>query len=440
MLLSGKQPYKKTRFLIVTRDFGSNFWIPGFMLRAVELGNYLVRRGHDVHVVCAARKNSYDRVEVDPRIQIHPVSFGSVDWEAESVTQLQRITRKAVRAKDLLFHPFRRIDAAAPSLPRLQKAIVSLVQSAHIDVAIVSSPPHSLQLLVPILKARFGERLKVISDFRDPWTTALRYRPKSQSTLRKYQCMERTVAMASDLYVTVTDGMADSLEMVTGRRPIVVENGYSQLKYFDGVPSEEVASFVKKCHSENRVVFGFFGSGRYSDPEIKGKNLAALVDVIAEDSTLIPRFALVIQGAIKLERSWPQNIPVLNMSAASNTEVVANMQQVDVGVAIYTEFFDAPLVMGGKIYDYVRADIPIWLITTANATSQRQFIYRYPGKAVFSAVDRPGELQQALENFLNEADSLGAGSSPIPETQRFLFSRESQYDALLNEVGRLFSQ
>lgn len=403
-----------------------------------EFANFLDDKGHEVHVLTIKRCNSYSVAPVNKNINVTELRCGSFYWQQHpnSSTLPAKIMHILSRATERFLRKSLTIDAFHHHIDRFERYACNLIAENGISNVVISSPPHSLQLLVPRLGNRFGDRIKLICDYRDPWTSAARYRPSNDEMLEFCERAEAMSIMEADIVSTVSTGLVEDIYKKTGRRVDLIQNGFSRASSNDQRPCNEAAiNFIANAHQSGRIVLIYAGSGFYGPIVNRGKNLAPVIDAIAASDQFSSTFSLIIQGAIKWQKNLPSNLDALVLPPASNSEVLATLSLADIGLSIDTEPFGAHLNLDGKLNDYVAAYLPIWIVASSSASSKREFIDYNESRPFFSDQGCDGEIEETLYRIQNEWKSNELSNRVISEPKRSKYSREYQFNLLLSRLN-----
>lgn len=111
------------------------------------------------------------------------------------------------------------------------RAATDLLRHGHFDAIVISSPPHSAQLIGLALKKRFPQ-LRWIADLRDPWTDMWYTRELMQGAraARRNAAWEERVVRTADVLLTTGPSLKRTLTgrygADAGERIHVLPNGY----------------------------------------------------------------------------------------------------------------------------------------------------------------------------------------------------------------------
>ncbi len=113
------------------------------------------------------------------------------------------------------------------------RAASNVLQRGHFDAVVISSPPHSAQLIGLALKKRFPKQ-RWIADLRDPWTDIYYNRELLQGgwAARRNAAWEERVVRSADVLLTTGPSLKRTLTRRygddVGARIHVIPNGYDQ--------------------------------------------------------------------------------------------------------------------------------------------------------------------------------------------------------------------
>ena len=190
--------------------------------RWLKLSNYLVKLGHEVHVIYPNEKHASYMVldktltqEIDPNIELHPTKsfeplklysrlFGKKRIPSAgfaNVNKTSKIQQFIIFLRTHLFIPDPRKYWGVYAYSTAKK----IIKEHQIDNVITSSPPHSVQLIGKRLKRKFP--IRWIADFRDLWTDVYYYELLNHSRFSNYfdKRYEREIIESADHIVTASD-------------------------------------------------------------------------------------------------------------------------------------------------------------------------------------------------------------------------------------------
>lgn len=149
------------------------------------------------------------------------------------------------------------------------KEVASLLEKETFDSVIISTPPHSTQLVGLELKKRYN--LHWIADMRDPWTDIYYYKKLLHTRLarRKDTALEKQVLDHADQIIVVSDSIRQLFTKKTGHRDkiVVIPNGFDPedfvyMKSNQQKKSEELLITYTGTLSDDYPIEGFIQSLR----------------------------------------------------------------------------------------------------------------------------------------------------------------------------------
>lgn len=134
-------------------------------------------------------------------------------------------------------------DARVGWVPFAVRAAADIIRSEGITAVIISSPPHSSQLIGLKLKRRFPS-LRWIADMRDPWTDIYYYKDlmHSAASAKRDTRLERQVLEQADEIVVVSEAIrrlfVRKLSGTDSGKVHVIPNGYDEEDFKEHIPSD----------------------------------------------------------------------------------------------------------------------------------------------------------------------------------------------------------
>ena len=235
------------------------------------------------------------------------------------------------------------------------KAAGKIIEEEDVRCVVISSPPHSSQLIGPALKRRFP-KLRWISDLRDPWTDIYFARELHQGERaeRINAAHEAAVMNGADALVVVGPSMERALAERYGptvaRKITVIPNGYD---------AEDMQLVRDVCPPGDRFRVTYVGSmaGSYR-PECFFRSMRRVAAML--DRTLELRFV----GPVGLEvRELARQIGVEQwctwLDPVPHDEALKEMAAAHVLLLVIPEAPGDERILTGKLFEYVGVGVPV---------------------------------------------------------------------------------
>ena len=415
------------KVLIITRDFPPNDWPDGWMLRTYSLAKYLLKQNYHVHVICFDKNQKTNKYDLEG-LNIYSQQFSTLyDFIISSNVLNLLSTLEKLLLRKLLIKEW--IDGQELTINKYYKSAFDLIQKYNIKNVIISTPPHSLQIVGLMLKKELGNEIKWIADFRDPWSFRKKYQRKFKYLQKRVEFIEKECFKKSDKSVVVSEGMLKIYSERYGvSNIIVVENGYSNFSN-DGVLDQEVADFLDIARKDNRIILGYFGVGGTGQRN-DGKSFDPIFSFFSNNPNIANRFSLLIQGEFQLDNELPEGLLFRQFPPVANNIARLNINYIDIGIFIYSETKDSDAVMGGKIYDYIGSNVIPWFIVPSNSYSIESFVLK-TNFGFISDIHKEKTLKETALKIIDEYDQEILNEREIDNTLKQQYSREYQFQKIL---------
>jgi hypothetical protein len=224
-----------------------------------------------------------------------------------------------------------------------------IIQQAKVDIIIVSSPPHSLQLFGIRLKKITG--IPLVSDFRDPWTDIHYYNNINRLWItRKIDAyFEKRVLEKTDQIWTISPALKTLLESK-------INNGDYRL-VFNGFDEEDFQEEYNTV-SENFVLsyVGNFKSNQNCPMLWK-----CLSDIIEQDENFRNSIRIEMTGKTSPDvddalHEYGLNEYVINNGYKPHNEAIRIMRSSSVLLFIIPKANKNEGILTGKLFDYLASD------------------------------------------------------------------------------------
>ena len=230
----------------------------------------------------------------------------------------------------------------------------SIIENEKIDTVLVTSPPHSAQLVGLMLKKKY--KIKWIADFRDPWTDIYYYDEFSHLSFARKKDIkyEKDVLTSADNIITVSK---DVKKLLAAKIPDIGDNKISIIP--NGYDEED---FGNKNLSVNRNEFIITYTGTLADSYNPSVFFHALKKVVNNNPDVKIKLRFIGNPAGTLIEE------IRNISLGDNLELVSTVPH-DRSVEyllnstalllVIPEIKNDKGILTGKLFEYLAARKPI---------------------------------------------------------------------------------
>lgn len=296
--------------------------------------------------------------------------------------------------------------------------ISRLIRDRGIQNIFVSSPPHSIQLVGLLLKARFGERTNIVADYRDSWNSRVTFRKKTYVG-NKISCwMEKRIVNSANFITYASSPIFEKLKHMYGDRisnkGILVMNGF---------PHEPVALNNSEHTARSKIRIGHFGI--VNDETHSYRNIEPIIRSIEKARSLGANITLDLYGSFRFSRLNLDGFPFVSIfGSLSHDEALDKMTEMDYLLMFHMESKDSEEVITGKFFDYVSARRPIFCVSPQSMEGAR--LVREYEFGICANSDSEESVVKALLKLQHHDFSGLQVRTDIPS-----FSRAAQYEKML---------
>jgi glycosyltransferase involved in cell wall biosynthesis len=330
----------------------------GGAIRAIKLAKYLHRSGFEVHVLCGGWESesgdlSYARDMEGLHLHVaNPAPQAPTIEDNTPRPELLRLGGRLLRS----VIPFP--DNRFRYLPRLAAEARRLIAEHDLQLVLVTLPPNSTGLLVPMLR-RTHPQLPMVLEFRDMWALDPISTPRHAWFRFWQKQLERWTLNRCDLVVSCTPGMTRWVEgqLKEPQRALTVLSGYD----------EDDFDFEPLPRREGRCLISYAGTtGGVSGPRTLQYIDGALSRVLAARPELRGVLQVEIIGhcddATRRQIAGFDNTSCFELRGfMSHDQVLVELSRADI---LLLNLFDAPgieIVYPGKTWEYMRLGKPMWV-------------------------------------------------------------------------------
>lgn len=299
------------------------------------------------------------------------------------------------------------------------KMVSRLVFDKNIKNVFVSSPPHSIQLVGLLLRARFGEELNLIADYRDSWNSRVTFRKKTFIG-NKISCwMERHIVKSASYITYASSPIFEKLKHLCtdgiSSKGVLVMNGF---------PREPVALEKSEFSPGVAIRIGHFGI--VNDEVHSYRNVEPIIRAIEKARSSGVEITLELYGAARFSRLDMDDFPFVSIfGSLSHDSALEKMTEMDYLLMFHMEVKDSEEIVTGKFFDYVSARRPIFCVSPRGMEGAK--LVREHEFGICADSEDEGDVVRQLIR-LKDHDFSGLCSRD--DISRF--SRTSQYEKLLS--------
>jgi glycosyltransferase involved in cell wall biosynthesis len=117
--------------------------------------------------------------------------------------------------------------------------LISYLEQNPVDAIITTAPPHSCSLIGLRLKQHFGNKIKWIADFQDPWTQVDYYQRLHLTSWadKKHHQLEQEVFKWADAITIVSNTWKTDLESIGAKNVEVIPLGFDKIDFQNITPN-----------------------------------------------------------------------------------------------------------------------------------------------------------------------------------------------------------
>jgi len=402
----------------------------GGVARVVHLARYLKDQGCEVNVLSSDGADFGD-LGLGELLTGLGVAYLSDPLKRSVTLSLMRIGHHPAGSASVWLSRLRVVKRIVTSLvipdlglfmvPKYYRAAAALIEAKAIDTLIVSSPPHSMQLVGGLLKRKFADRIDLVADYRDSWNGSTIFSPKGGLTSMISRRLERFCLKRADLVTFASQPMFEKLKRLFPDLPLE-SKGLLMMNGYAGEPCP-----VRRASRSPDLRIGYFGM---ADDDEKGyRNVEPLLRAIAGVIRTGIAIRLCFYGSLRLSRIDVKDFPFVEVNASvAHDDVFDVMQGMHYLLILHTDPASSDEVITGKFFDYIKARRPILCFSPENTEAARLVKRWKVGEWLDSqSRERAAQALSALRN--REYPAL------LVDELVSSFARNGQYKTLYQRLG-----
>ncbi|MFM7014823.1 MAG: glycosyltransferase [Bacteroidota bacterium] len=298
------------------------------------------------------------------------------------------------------------------------KRASEIIREHQIDCILISSPPHSSQLIGLKLKKDFPH-LKWIADLRDPWTDIYYYKELLHTKWAKSKDfkLEKNVLEKADAVVVVSNfikyAFAEKSLKVNVDKIHVVPNGYDEHDFQGNDTNKNSSYYITYV-------------GTMADSYKADVFFEALSRLIQSESLQNIVFRFVGSAPLSIKSKLKElNITAEFIGHVSHQQAIAFMRQTDLLLLVIPDANGAEGILTGKLFEYLGAKKRIIGIGPANGDAATILKNCQSGE-MFERSDRLKIQQWLKQEIQNDNRSMIKNDEVIKFTRASLTNQLSK--------------
>jgi len=367
---------EKKKVLIICRQFIPYAGSTGWIIRMLKLGEFLDKNNYEVYVLTGDGKiaiSHYGYKDILSKLKCIYVQDRSAERECRMIAAQQKPNYLVDKSIYSITNKFGRLvlrfkrfieklsvpDMGIYYVNRYYKQARELIKEQGIKNVIVSGPPHSMQYAGLKLKKYFRNKINLIVDYRDSWTTRKIYSRKNKILQKINEYIEKKVLTYADYFTYVSSPILNKLKDKYGdflsEKSHLVMNGYD-------LNDNDMLNKATTASLGTLVKIGHFGS---------------LDDFAKDPSKFIDVFEKLLKKPGKIQKdikiffygTIPHSLKLYIKEKLQNLvefekpvphkDALRIMAEMDYLLIIVSELEGADEVLTGKLFDYICANKPI---------------------------------------------------------------------------------
>jgi len=392
------------KVLIVANDFLPYSPSLGGVIRVLTLAEYLSKNGFEVFIIASKsadfgfygyeEKLKYFKITyIDNKLQsyIFKGAAQKKEFLNENTNNSQKKNLKTLLKKFTVFFKYKLkkvvIEFSIPDTNvfvknQFIKKAKKLIKEYKIGNVIVSSPPHSMQLVGYKLKKYFKNNINLIADYRDSWNTVSTFSKKNPLSKAISCSYEKKVLKNCDYFTFISNPMLSKVEKLYNikirDKSHLVMNGF-----ISEIENNEIIT------KNDKIKIGYFGA--ISDSPNSTRNISNILETLKNNKEF-DEFELHLYGDVSISNYNLALIPnVFIHKSLYHKEALSEMFRMDYLLIVHSDKKSCDEVITGKFFEYVAAKKIIVCIGPVDMEAKR-LIEKYK-VGINIDIDDPEEMK-----------------------------------------------
>lgn len=402
----------------------------GGVVRAITLAKFLKSKGWSVFVLTSDGVNfgylGFDNIVNEIKITYlsDPIKR-KVQQAVKTQLQPKNSNKEHLRTKALRYIKKVLMEIVTPDLGvfmvnKYTSSAMQLIKKNDIQNVIITTPPHSMQLVGKRLKKEYGNKINLVADYRDSWNTSTIFKKNNYISDKISKTMELSVLKYCDYLTFVSAPILEKLEKLykinLKEKSILVMNGYSD------EPSNKDIS--KNIQLTDTIKIGYFGY--ISDDNASYRSIRNILDVLEEHPDCCRDISFEFYGQAKLQKynkkihhqiKLHDNLPY-HMAQT-------RMKEMDYLMLVHSDKTNCDEVITGKFFEYLAIKKPI--LCFAPNTMEASRLIKQNKIGIVIDINDKNDILDKLKNIKQLKDHEYYKDIDIS-----VYKREKQYEKILD--------
>jgi glycosyltransferase involved in cell wall biosynthesis len=429
-MLSEARASNEKKVLIVTRDFLPYYPSLGGVIRVLKMAEFLTNVGIKVYIL-TARGEEISYFGYKDLVNKLNITYIDDPLQRYNDKKMKSVSNIEINKNNNIINLCKRIinDLIIPDkglffVSRYVKAGLRIIKEHGIKNVIVTSPPHSTQIIGFKLKKTLKSNINYIVDYRDSWNTTNIFSKKLLLTQCFSKKLEHNILKCADKFIYVSRPILNKICAMyydLSDKAVLIMNGFDINMSLDIVPNNN------ECYVDRKKLkIGYFGS--LSSNKNSFRNPERLFNALIKLPEYNSKIKFIIYGAVDISKKWKDKLSeIIEIhDNVSHQEAIQLMRNMDLLMILHSQENGADEVITGKLFDYLLAEKPIIVVGPKNMEAVRLTKERHLGYCADDEGDVLLMLNRVYEDWKN--DMLISYS--LNDVQDF--SRQHQYKKILD--------
>lgn len=421
--------HKNKKVLIIARDFPPYYPSLGGVMRVLKMAEFFQDNGIEVYILSAKGVfidyfgyeklvNQLNVTYLDDPLQRY---YNQCSLANRTPSKEENV-RKANAGKWLkkIINEFSIPDKGIFFVNRYVREAEKLIKEKRIENIIVSSPPHSTQIIGYKLKKTFKEKINLIVDYRDSWNATSLFQKNNSLAQALNILRERKALNTADHIVYISQPMVEKINMGIvdiSKKSTLIMNGFDLAKKL-------IAPSLDLKHKSLSI--GYFGS--ISDHPNSFRNPKAFFNAISNFGKDIA-VHLIGEVTISAELRNVNNLKLQIDQSITHEEALSRMSEFDLLLVLHSDPKSSTEVLTGKLFEYMLAQRPILVVGPKDMEAGRFVKENHLGYHIDIINDDIAAELQKIHKLWEENKLLQYSIDNVAE-----FSRQNQYSKFLDII------